>query len=158
MKAITLWQPWASLIALGHKTIETRSWETRYRGPLAIHASKRFARAEREMVENEWPFNLVLNTVELPLGYIVATATLRACMSLDGRERYSPVFRQYMDECPYQHEFGNFARGRFAWLLDDVQPLAEPIPARGSQGLWDWEDISIARPQLTLEFQRTEIH
>lgn len=34
MKAIRLWQPWASLIALGHKTIETRSWPTKYRGPL----------------------------------------------------------------------------------------------------------------------------
>jgi len=38
IKALTLWQPWASLIALGIKFIETRSWSTKYRGPLAIHA------------------------------------------------------------------------------------------------------------------------
>ena len=41
MKALSLRQPWASLIANGHKTIETRTWRTRYRGPLAIHASMR---------------------------------------------------------------------------------------------------------------------
>lgn len=41
MKALTLHQPWASLIAAGVKTIETRSWSTRYRGPLAVHAGKR---------------------------------------------------------------------------------------------------------------------
>jgi activating signal cointegrator 1 len=41
MKALSLWQPWASLVALGIKTIETRSWETKYRGPLAIHAAKK---------------------------------------------------------------------------------------------------------------------
>lgn len=40
MKAITLHQPWATLVSLGVKTIETRSWTTRYRGPLAIHAAK----------------------------------------------------------------------------------------------------------------------
>jgi hypothetical protein len=41
VKALTLWQPWASLIALERKLVETRSWSTSYRGPLAIHAAKR---------------------------------------------------------------------------------------------------------------------
>jgi|ERR1035437_3790402 hypothetical protein len=41
MKALTLYEPWASLISIGAKTIETRSWSTSYRGPLAIHAAKR---------------------------------------------------------------------------------------------------------------------
>ncbi len=40
MKALTIHQPWASLIADGDKTIETRVWTTKYRGPLAIHASR----------------------------------------------------------------------------------------------------------------------
>ena len=40
MKAISLWQPWASAIAIGEKTIETRSWWTPHRGALAIHAAK----------------------------------------------------------------------------------------------------------------------
>lgn len=39
MKALTLWQPWASLLACGAKKYETRGWETKYRGPIAIHAA-----------------------------------------------------------------------------------------------------------------------
>lgn len=42
MKALSLTQPWASLVAIGAKRIETRSWSTSYRGLVAIHASKRF--------------------------------------------------------------------------------------------------------------------
>src|ERR1700694_3122793 len=41
MKALSLWQPWASLIAMGLKEFETRHWATSYRGPLVIHAAKR---------------------------------------------------------------------------------------------------------------------
>lgn len=41
VKALSLWQPWASLIAIGAKRIETRSWATKHRGPLAIHAAAR---------------------------------------------------------------------------------------------------------------------
>ncbi len=40
MKAITIWQPWSSLLACGAKGFETRSWATSYRGPIAIHAAK----------------------------------------------------------------------------------------------------------------------
>ena len=44
MKALTIWQPWASLIAGGAKQYETRSWATQYRGPIAIHAAARYTR------------------------------------------------------------------------------------------------------------------
>jgi activating signal cointegrator 1 len=48
MKAITLTQPWATLVAIGAKRIETRSWPTNYRGPLAIHAAKGFPKWAKE--------------------------------------------------------------------------------------------------------------
>ena len=48
MKALSLWQPWASAIALGHKRIEPRHWTTSYRGLIAIHAAKRWTADERE--------------------------------------------------------------------------------------------------------------
>lgn len=51
MKAITLTQPWATLVAIGAKRIETRSWATRYRGPLAIHAAKGIERGLKLQVE-----------------------------------------------------------------------------------------------------------
>jgi len=56
MKALSLWQPWASAIALGSKRIETRGWATSYRGPLAIHAAKRCVKGELADMDcdNEW--------------------------------------------------------------------------------------------------------
>ena len=64
MKALSLRQPWASLIADGRKTIETRTWRTHYRGPLAIHASAR-------------PY------ADLPTGGIVAVAWLCGCRPME---------------------------------------------------------------------------
>lgn len=52
MWALTLRQPWASLVAIGVKQVETRSWTTAYRGPLAIHSSKRLSNAR--MGEDSW--------------------------------------------------------------------------------------------------------
>lgn len=97
MKALTLWQPWASLVALGVKTIETRSWATRYRGPLAIHAATRKPKeyeqvgqyVVHEMSNGSWAAFLhdeddIGPGLRLPLGAIVATCTLTACAPIGG--------------------------------------------------------------------------
>lgn len=127
MKAITLWQPWASAIAMGMKRFETRSWATNYRGPLAIHAARRpMTEGELELLD-EYPFPF--GAKEMPLGSIVATCTLvdvircTAGMKVDEREQ----------------AWSDFHEGRFAWALVDIQPLAPPIPVKGAQGLWDWQ-------------------
>lgn len=85
MKAITLWQPWAQLVAVGAKRLETRSWSTKYRGPLAIHAGKAITNVERALVATE-PFWGALRTADgfryhehnLPRGAVVAVAQLVA--------------------------------------------------------------------------------
>ncbi len=76
MKVLTLHQPWASLVALGVKTIETRSWSTKYRGPLAIHAG--LSKAGATQCSECWDAIYAENSreVELPLGALVATCTL----------------------------------------------------------------------------------
>ncbi len=54
VRAITLWQPWASLVALGLKRFETRSWPTNYRGKLLIHAATRIEKyEEKEAIANK---------------------------------------------------------------------------------------------------------
>jgi hypothetical protein len=84
MKALTLTQPWASLVAIGAKRIETRSWSTKYRGPIAIHAAKDMPRSARLFAYRD-PAGQVLNEggillggdcKELPRGAIVAVARL----------------------------------------------------------------------------------
>lgn len=71
MKALSLTQPWATLVAIGAKRLETRSWSTTYRGPLAIHAAKRFPRNCQELVLHE-PFASALDGIPLPTGVIIA--------------------------------------------------------------------------------------
>lgn len=129
MKAISLWQPWASAIVLGMKRIETRHWLTRYRGPIAIHAAKRWTSDERELHALEVAAGTMPAT--LPLGAIVATARLAAIFSAVG---------QASQISPEELRWGNYAGGRFAWMFEDITPLAEPVPFRGLQGLFDVPD------------------
>jgi hypothetical protein len=129
MKAISLWQPWASAIALGHKRVETRHWSTPYRGPLAIHAAKRFGPAERHFASTEVALGRLPNRI--PLGAIVAT-----CRLVDVR----PTDELKLTVSAIERLYGNYEPGRFGWLLEDIQPLAEPIAWTGKQGFFSVPD------------------
>ena len=157
MRAITLTQPWSTLVAIGAKRIETRSWPTSYRGRFAIHAGKGPAsygwQYLQHLCRSVEPFRTVLAPLihdghvaeRLPLGAIVATAELVDCVptrllvECKGLGRFTQAGIPAAWELTEQERaFGNYEDGRFAWLLDDVRPLATPIPARGAQGLWRW--------------------
>jgi len=143
MKALSLTQPWASLIAIGAKRIETRSWETRYRGRLAIHAATGFPNdAKRLCLEHPfldmlYPAGLV-GAGSLPLGAIVAVAVLRSVREIaaDLPSAYGEAFPNAVWHTAGEVPFGDYAPGRFAWLLDGVVRLPEPIPCKGALGLW----------------------
>lgn len=138
IKAISLWQPWASLIAIGAKRFETRSWPTAYRGPLAIHAAKRWTNDEKNLCCKE-PFWEALTEFcigpphgfdhDLPLGCIVAVAELRDCFEIGWQPEIGSN----------EYAFGDWRPGRFAWQLNDVRRLDTPIPWRGSQGFFEVE-------------------
>jgi hypothetical protein len=165
VKAITLWQPWASLVAVGAKRLETRSWATSYRGPIAIHASKTSPSGARTLAETE-PFWTELrkerfHQYNLPAGAVIATARLVACCEVaelaEKRVILAPVgevdhlsegMLALLGATPsrpipaLERAFGDFKPGRFAWVLEDVVRLPEPIPARGHQGLWEWDQYA----------------
>lgn len=156
MKAITLTQPWATLVAIGAKKIETRSWSTSYRGPLAIHAAAGLGpvggnQGLLDLCRGE-PFRSallaagILGTTALPRGAIVAVTRLEACvdtlfMTLEGRARVTGFDgeRRYWNLTDQERAFGDYTPGRFAWLLANVRQLAEPIPAKGALGLWNYD-------------------
>lgn len=158
MKTLSLTQPWATLVAIGAKRIETRSWRTNYRGRIAIHAAKGFPKWARDVCLTQ-PFDPVLRAAGfwrrampgeewkdiLPLGAVIATCDLVRIVptrALTSRElRWdSPIERRYSYELTEDEEaFGDYSEGRYAWLLDNVESLAEPIPARGALGLWEWQ-------------------
>ena len=177
LRAASLWQPYASLIALGLKRIETRGWATSYRGPLLIHAAKRLVgrRGDRWTlgdVEIErdaagyllrgpalsWPYRL-------PLGAAVARANLVDCVPTEDIVFYGntidllgapwvqvpadgPDEPAYVEVDASERPYGDFGPGRFAWLLADVEPIRNPIPMTGRQGLW--------KPDPALLDDRTE--
>ena len=129
MKALSLLQPWASLVATGAKRIETRSWSTKYRGPLAIHASRSNKNKLLRFME---PFLKALRGIGiLPLGAIVATCDLVDCIKM------TPEFIKLI-KSP-ELDFGDYAVGRCAWILENIKPLEKPIPASGALSLWEWE-------------------
>lgn len=160
MKALTLTQPWATLVAIGAKQIETRSWKTDYRGPLAIHAAKGFPKEARALVLNDWKFYRALNPVEyerhkqsgfslipteagkaviakLPLGYVIATCTLSDVIHIEnGDGTWPSIEDRVLSE--QENTFGDYSHGRWAWILKDVKKLPEPIPSRGALSLWEW--------------------
>ena len=132
MKALSLLQPWASLIATGAKKIETRSWSTKYRGPLAIHASRS---NKNNLLRYLEPFLTWLKGIGLlPLGAIVATCDLVDCIKMTP-ELIESIKSPELD-------FGVYAVGRYAWILENIKPLEKPIPASGALSLWNWEDQS----------------
>jgi len=126
MKALTVSQPFASLIASGEKWVENRCWGTQYRGPLAIHAGKG-QYLERDELEL------------YPTGSIMATCELVACIPLRSLKSLRPT-------CPIQR--GRFTAGQvlnhphtegpWCWILANVHVLDPPIPHRGAPGLWEW--------------------
>lgn len=135
MKALTLWQPWATLWALQLKLNETRSWATTYSGPLAIHAAKNTPLEEFRIIERE-PFRQTVlehHLIPFPRGCIIAVCenfrvrpALQALEELE--EQGIPAF--------LETAFGDFSEGRFAWLPMNMQVLKKPIPCRGYQQLW----------------------
>lgn len=161
MPALTLTQPYASLIAIGAKHIETRSWYTNYRGPLAIHAAQGLGPVggERELQRlcQREPFWMALRDIlmppgrmlyaadALPRGAIVAVAELYDCRptieARDGKLGWSGYLDNrlnYWDLTDQERAFGDYSPGRYAWLLANIRALPEPIPAKGAQGLWRW--------------------
>lgn len=135
MKVLSLTQPWASLVCLGAKRFETRSWESWYRGPLLIHASKSYPRWAKEAAEEE-PFysalrpNGVHSAPELVCGCIIGQVRLSAC-------RRTELYRAKLSDMEFA--FGDYADGRWMWKLDDAAFLPKPIPAKGALGLWEFD-------------------
>jgi hypothetical protein len=111
LRALTIKQPYAALVVDGVKDIENRSWRTRYRGPLAIHAGRK---VDRDALSR---YAYLLDAPDdLPRGVLLGTVELVDCVRDSTSEWADP--------------------GAWHWILRDPRPFPEPIPCRGAQGLW----------------------
>lgn len=143
MKVLTVWQPWAQLLAAGHKHNETRSWRTNYRGEILIHAAKkpysqierRFMTAEsRKLIRDTLGLGFIDWKDRIPTGAIIGKAKLTDCKLID--EAY---YQFTKDLCPEEFLYGDFTPGRYAWVFEEPELFKNPLPVSGRQGLWNWE-------------------
>ena len=131
MKVISLLEPWASLVKENIKQIETRSWKTNYRGELYIHASKKKMTKNNLLIYKE-QINLI-NNKDFNYGKIIAKCTLVDCkyMDLDFINEIKNNHNEYIS--------GIYEVGRYAWILENIEELEEPINANGRLGIWDYK-------------------
>lgn len=167
MKALSLYQPWAAAIELGQKRIETRSWATRHRGPLLIHAARTKVGLEA-IRANPILWAAVLGAVDhsaavaafeaLPFGALVARCELFDCVAAGDTESIRFAARRTGEKySPHERALGDYRRGRWAWMLRNIEPLQEPIPCAARQGLFEIDFAAIERMEARVRTAAAEI-
>lgn len=153
-KVLTLWQPWATLLAAGAKQNETRPSQTSWRGTYLIHAAKKWDGWMKRLCYEE-PFlsallDLGINDPDdLPRGAIVGSFRVMFCVPvneaiLTGTER----------------GFGDYSPGRWAWVGARHQLSPDPIPYSGGQGYYlnytgDVSEVShLIQPAITAPYPK----
>jgi hypothetical protein len=131
MKALSLWQPWASLVIVGAKQYETRSWKTSYRGTLVIHAALKWD-AELETHAFHFKAHLGAPLDAMPRGVALGTVELVEIITTE-----DALFKEGIDA--RERQFGDYSSGRWAWRLANPIAFPEPILCAGHQRLWEVE-------------------
>lgn len=129
MKVITIKQPWATLIAEGYKEYEFRTWKTKYRGEILIHAGKGI---DKKAMERFKHLNL-----EYPIGQIIAKANITDCIKVDNELRKELkkkdliVYKGVINKTSYDWD-------GYGFKLENVEKI-EPIEVNGKLSLWDYD-------------------
>jgi hypothetical protein len=153
MKALTVWQPWASLIMIGAKPYEFRRWDYRIRDRslmgqrIVIHAGARpvkpnevddiFARLADKISsldDSAMPLLCRLRNSHKCRGVVELSAGLGTAI-LGRPLKVDKLFNSPADSDRIDHHM-------WAWPLSDIRPFDAPIPMRGMQGFWTWPQNS----------------
>jgi len=132
MKAASLYQPYASAMALGWKKNETRPWGTSYRGPLLIHAAKKITQWPSMEIQTLFD-GIASQPSDLPLGALLCKVDLVDCKKI------------WINNLPGRIEriLGNYTYGRFIdrymWITESLKTF-DPIPFRGRQRIFEVPD------------------
>ena len=132
MKVLSLTEPCATLIKEKKKLVETRSWKTSYRGKLYIHASS--TKIPKEWKEDIEFMNLVKDN-PLNFGNIICKCKLVDCIYMT---------KEYVEDMKnnnhQEYICGKYEEGRYAWILEDIEPLDKPIKTKGHLSIWNYEE------------------
>lgn len=125
MKCLTVCQPHAHLLIRGQKPIENRSWPTRFRGELLVHAGVN--RSWLRAAYDDPRIRPMLPLVDrMTFGAIIGRVTVYDCLPLA--------------DLPAELRDNPFAWGPWCWLVRDPVAFANSIPYRGRQQLFDVPD------------------
>ena len=126
MKVLTIKQPWATLIMQQDKRFEFRSWQTKYRGELLIHAGKGIDKEAIKRLEKYLP-------AELPYGKILGKVKLVDCIKM------SPEFKEMLLKENKDIYSDSMFKENYGWQLEDVEVFKELIDAKGKLSLWEFK-------------------
>lgn len=126
MKVLTIREPFATLIKDKVKIYETRSWKTNYRGEIYIHAAKARSKASNASIASTY-----LKSRENP-EHIICKCLLKNCIYMD--ENFIKEVKKNKEE----YNSGHYEVGRYAWQLEVIEVLEEPIYAKGQLGIWNY--------------------
>ena len=142
MKVLTVQEPYATFIMQRMKKIETRSWKTKYRGEIYIHAGK--SKNFLKKVNNNKVLKL-LESIDLNYGNIICKAELIDCVYMT-----KDFIDKVKKENNYEYILGEYAVGRYAWILQNVQEIDQKIQAKGKLNIWTYPESSNHVKQLSL--------
>ena len=128
MKALSIREPYATIIKLGLKQYETRSWKTKYRGPIYIHASS--GRIPKTWKQNKRLMSLVENA-SLNFGKLVVKANLTDCVYMDEE------FIKSVKANETEYLSGFYEVGRYAWKLENIEVVNSSEIVKGHLGIWN---------------------
>jgi activating signal cointegrator 1 len=139
MKALSLMQPWATLVVIGAKRFETRSWQTTHRGLLLIHAARSWNATQQQLCTVE-PFLSALRLAghdlpdDLPRGAVLGCVDLLECLRVDQADQWLAA-----NDAAYEREksFGDYRPGRWAWRLANPRRFRTPVILGGKLGLFE---------------------
>lgn len=139
MKVLSMIQPWASLFVLGETQFETRSWRTNYRGPLAIHTSKKIDKAAcNQYLIKELLGKHHYSADNLPTGMIIGVCTLKDCIKVIENNQTWAVLEDGRIISGNDIFLGDYRVGGYVWEVQNMQHLEKYIPAKGQLGLWEY--------------------
>jgi hypothetical protein len=143
VKCLSVTQPWATLLVLGVKRVETRSWPTNYRGPLAIHAAKGWDASARALAEKLMP-----EGKNLPRGAVVGVVELMGCRMMTLQPNPHELLKAFsLTTAPElwsedaqrrgEGELGGYEEGRYAWTVKNPRELLRPVTCRGALSIFE---------------------
>lgn len=150
-KVISLTQPYATCCVLGIKTRETRSWSTKHRGPLFIHASKGFPAWAKNVakslfdvpeIREKLAANGIKSVADFPIGKIIGGVDLLSCHKVVDRGLRFAVLSDGTEVTGNEFQLGDYSTDkRRAWKLANPRELVVPIPAKGQLQIWEYDFV-----------------